>query len=57
MHPLTEALFLISAKVYLQFSLERNLLNSSYIFLLDVNCENLTVGMYAFIISSIVAKI
>ena len=57
MHPLTEALFLISAKVYLQFSLERNLLNPSYIFLLDVNCENLTVGMYAFIISSIVAKI
>ena len=43
-------------KVSLQTSLERNLPNSSYIFLLDVNFENLTIGLYVFIISSMLAK-
>jgi len=43
-------------KVFLRTSLERNLPNSSYIFLLDVNFENLTIGLYVFIISSILGK-
>ena len=33
-------------KVSLQTGLERNLSNFSYIFLLDVNFENLTVGLH-----------
>ena len=42
-------------KVYFQTNLERNLLNSSYNFLLDVNFENLTIGLHL-IISSILVK-
>ena len=33
-------------KVSLQTGLERNFSNFSYIFLLDVNFENLTVGLH-----------
>ena len=33
-------------KVFLQTSLKRNILISSYIFLLNVNFENLTSGLY-----------
>ena len=42
-------------KVYFQTNLERNPLNSSYNFLLDVNFENLTIGLHL-IISSILVK-
>jgi len=38
--------------VSLQISLERYSSNSSYIFLLDVNFENLTIRLHIFIISS-----
>ena len=37
-------------KVSLQISLERNLINSSYIFILSVNFENLTVRLHVLII-------
>ena len=37
-------------KVFLQTSLERNPTNSSYIFILSVNFENLTVRVLVFII-------
>ena len=43
-------------KVSLQTGLERNLSNFSYIFLLDVNFENLTIGLHALVISFILAK-
>ena len=33
-------------KVYLQISLKRNLSNSSYIFVLDMNFENQNFGLY-----------
>ena len=35
---------------------ERNSLNFSYIFILSVNFENLTVGLHVLIISFIIAK-
>ena len=38
--------------VYLQISLERNPSNFSYIFLLDVKFENITIGLHGLIISS-----
>ena len=44
-------------KVYLQTSLERNLSNCSYSFsLLNVNFENITLGLYVYIIFFILAK-
>ena len=36
--------------MFFQISLERNLLDSSDIFLWDVNFENLTIRLYIFII-------
>ena len=44
------------SKVSLQTSLERNPTNSSYIFILNVNFENLTVKLHVFITSLILAK-
>ena len=44
-------------KVSIQTNLERNPFNSSYIFLLDVNYKNLTVGLHVFIIYSMLAKL
>ena len=43
-------------KVSIQTNLKRNLPNSFYIFLLDMNFENLTTGLYVLIIFSIFAK-
>ena len=43
-------------KVSLQTSLERNPTNSSYIFVLNVNFENLTVRLYVFITSLMLTK-
>ena len=43
-------------KVSLQTSLKRNPSKFSYIFLLDVNCETLTIGLLVFIISSMLTK-
>ena len=43
-------------KIYLQISLERNPSNSANNFILDVNFENLNVGLHVLIISSIFAK-
>ena len=38
------------------FSLERNLSNLSYIFILNVKFENLTIGLHVLIISFMLAK-
>ena len=43
-------------KVFLQTSLERNLINSSYIFILSVNFENLTVRLHVLITSLMLTK-
>ena len=43
-------------KVSLQTSLERNPTNSSYIFILSVNFENLTVELHVLITSIIIIK-
>ena len=43
-------------KVSLQTNLEKNLLNLSYTFILNVNFENLTVGLHILIISFMLAK-
>ena len=43
-------------KVSLQTSLERNLSNLSYISILSVKFENLTVGLHVLIISFMLAK-
>ena len=43
-------------KVFLQTSLERNPKNSSYIFILSVNFENLTVRLYVLITSKMLTK-
>ena len=43
-------------KISLQISLERNPTNSSYIFVLNVNFENLTVRLYVFITSLMLTK-
>ena len=43
-------------KISLQPSLERNPTNSSYIFVLNVNFENLTVRLYVFITSLMLTK-
>ena len=43
-------------KVFFQTILERNPSNSFYIFLLDVDFENLTVELHILIIFSILAK-
>ena len=43
-------------KISLQTSLERNPTNSSYIFVLNVNFENLTIRLYVFIISLMLTK-
>ena len=43
-------------KVSLQTSLERNPTNSSYIFVLNVNFENLTVRLYILITSLMLTK-
>ena len=43
-------------KISLQPSLERNPTNSSYIFVLNVNFENLTVRFYVFITSLMLTK-
>ena len=43
-------------KVSLQINLERNPSNLSYIFILSVKFENLTVGLHVLIISFMLAK-
>ena len=43
-------------KVSLQTSLKRNTSNSSYIYILNVNFKNLTVGLNVRIISFMLAK-
>ena len=43
-------------KVSLQTSLERNPSNLSYIFILSVKFENLTIGLHVLIISFMLAK-
>ena len=43
-------------KIFLQTSLERNLSNLSYIFILNVKFENLTIGLHVLIISFMLAK-
>ena len=43
-------------KISLQPSLERNPTNSSYIFVLNVNFENLTVRLYVFFTSLMLTK-
>ena len=49
-------LVLVKNKVSLQTSLERNPTNSSYIFILNVNFENLTVRLHVLITSLILTK-
>ena len=46
----------LKEKVTLQISLERNPSNSSNIFLLGVNFENITLGLHVLITSSTLAK-
>ena len=46
----------IKNKVSLQTSLERNPTNSSYIFILSVNFENLTVKLHILITSKMLTK-
>ena len=43
-------------KVFLQTTLERNLTNLSYIFILSVNFENLTVKLHVLITSLMLTK-
>ena len=43
-------------KIFLQASLERNLSNLLYIFILNVKFENLTIELHVLIISFILAK-
>ena len=45
-----------SNKVFLQTSLQKNLSNLSYIFILSVKFENLTIGLHVLILSFILAK-
>ena len=45
-----------SNKVFLQTNLEKNLSNLSYIFILSVKFENLTIGLHVLIISFMLAK-
>ena len=45
-----------SNKVFLQTSIEKNLSNLSYIFILSVKFENLTIGLHGLILSFIFAK-
>ena len=49
-------LILLENKVSLQTSLKRNPSNLSYIFILNVKFENLTVGLHVLIISFMLAK-
>ena len=48
--------FFLNKKKKLVWSLEKNPPNSSYIFLLDVNFENLTIELHVLIISSMLVK-
>ena len=48
--------YLLKNKVSLQTSLERYLSNLSYIFILSLNFENLTVGLQVLIISFVPTK-
>ena len=48
--------YLLKNKVSLQTSLEINLSNLSYIFILSVNFENLTIGLQVLIISFVLTK-
>ena len=43
-------------KVYFQASLEKNILNSSYIFLLSVKFENITVKLHVFYVFNMHVK-
>ena len=49
-------IILAENKISLQTSLERNPLNLSYIFILSVKFENLTIGLHGFIIFFMLAK-
>ena len=49
-------LLILKNKVSLQISLEYNPSNLSYIFILSVKFENLTIGLHAFIIFFMLAK-
>ena len=48
--------YLLKNKVSLQTSLEINPSNLSYIFILSVNFENLTIGLQVLIISFVLTK-
>ena len=52
----TPHLILDQTKVFLQISLEKNPSNYLYIFILSMNFENLTIELYTFIISLMLAK-
>ena len=49
-------MFLLYSQYLQNFNMERNPSNSSYIFLLYMNFENLTIELHILIISSILAK-
>ena len=49
-------LLILKNKVSLQISLEYNPSNLSYIFILSVKFENLTIGLHVFIIFFMLAK-
>ena len=49
-------LFILKNKVSLQISLEYNPSNLSYVFILSVKFENLTIGLHVFIIFFMLAK-
>ena len=49
-------MYIFLNKISFKTSLERKLSNLSYIFILIVNFENLTIKLHVFIISFILAK-
>ena len=49
-------MYIFLNKISFKTSLERKLSNLSYIFILSVNFENLTIELHVFIISFILAK-
>ena len=50
------AVWFFNNKISLQISLKRNSTNSSYVVILSVNFENITIRLYVFIISFMLAK-
>jgi len=50
------AVWFFNNKIFLQISLKRNSTYFSYIFILSVNFENITIRLYVFIISFMFAN-